>query len=167
MTPLVLTARVDQDTQDRWDALRTKWFPPERLLVGAHLTLFHALPGEHLPRVLADLREVLPQPFTALAGAPYSLGGGVALRVESAELLALHRELRRRWAPWLTRQDGQPLRPHVTVQNKVSADTARATLAALTAEWRPRRVQVLGVAVWDYLGGPWRARATVDCPDTR
>jgi hypothetical protein len=44
--PLVITVALDADAQERFDAARTRWFPPGRTEVGAHLTMFHAVPGE-------------------------------------------------------------------------------------------------------------------------
>ena len=43
--PLVLTLLLDADTQAWLDSLRRAHFPPERNLVPAHVTLFHACPA--------------------------------------------------------------------------------------------------------------------------
>jgi hypothetical protein len=67
----------------------------------------------------------------------------------------LHARLRAQWRPHLSRQDAQPLRPHVTVQNKVAPDAARALHAALSADFVPYAVQAVGLALWRYRGGPW------------
>lgn len=45
--PLVLTLKLDQTTFDLFNELRQQHFPPERNFLPAHVTLFHALPGEH------------------------------------------------------------------------------------------------------------------------
>ncbi|MCR6482963.1 2'-5' RNA ligase family protein [Amycolatopsis sp. OK19-0408] len=155
--PLVITLAVDEQTQASWDELRRRWFPPARLVVGAHLTLFHALPGEHEEAVLAECTAQVgaTDPFTFEVDGARSLGRGVALVVRSPELLTLHARLRRRWAEWLTPQDRQPLRPHVTVQNKVTAEVAAETLAVLREETGPPAGLATGLAVWRYLGGPW------------
>ncbi|WP_354670644.1 2'-5' RNA ligase family protein, partial [Amycolatopsis solani] len=83
MPPLVVTLAVDGSAQSAWNALRRRWFPPERLVVDAHLTLFHALPGEHLAAVLADSAEVAAAagPFELAVTGARSLGRGVALDV--------------------------------------------------------------------------------------
>ena len=64
-------------------------------------------------------------------------------------------DLRARWEPWLTRQDRQPFRPHVTVQNKVTPAEARRTLAGLAAGFAPFEAVGTGLALWAYRGGPW------------
>ncbi|MEV7548664.1 2'-5' RNA ligase family protein [Amycolatopsis sp. NPDC089917] len=155
--PLVVTATVDEDTQEFWDRLRRTWFPPDRLLVGAHITLFHALPGEHLDTISADCAALAGETdrFALKVTGVRSLGRGVALAIDSPALAAAHGGLRARWHRWLTPQDRQPLKPHVTVQNKVSAATAGATLATLRAEITPATATATGLAIWRYLGGPW------------
>ncbi len=155
--PLVITLTVDRTAQEAWDRLRRAWFPPDRLVVGAHLTLFHALPGEHADTVTADCAGLAGETpsFPLEVAGPRSLGRGVALDVSSPPLLALHATLRSRWRPWLTPQDSQPLRPHVTIQNKVSARAAAATLEAVREDHGPATARATGIAVWRYLGGPW------------
>ncbi|NJM07417.1 2'-5' RNA ligase family protein [Candidatus Gracilibacteria bacterium] len=43
--PLILTVLLDEDTFRRFDGLRRTHFPPQRNLIPAHITLFHALPA--------------------------------------------------------------------------------------------------------------------------
>ena len=160
--PLVVTLALDAGTQAWLDALRRTHFPPERLVVGAHVTLFHALPGARRPEVqavLADVAAAMP-PFEVMFAAWRSLGRGVAADVESAALVALRGGIARAFAGALTRQDAQGYRPHATVQNKVEPDVARATLAHLVAtETLPRTGHAEGLDLWRYRGGPWEAVA--------
>ena len=60
-----------------------------------------------------------------------------------------------RWSPWLTAQDRQPWRPHVTVQNKVEPAVARALHAELAAGFVPFDTVAVGWEVFRHLGGPW------------
>lgn len=83
------------------------------------------------------------------------LGRGTAYALASTELLDLHGGLQRDWSADLTRQDAQPLRPHVTVQNKVSPAQARETVTALRAAFRPFDVRARGLLLWRYDDGPW------------
>lgn len=159
MAPLIVTLVLDPAAQGRFDALRAAHFPIERNHLAAHVTLFHALPGEHLERVRNDLADVAQRPaYDVQVTRVRSLGRGVAYDLSAAELDEQHRELTRRWDPWLTRQDRQPLRPHVTVQNKVAPAAARALLAELSASFSPYDVRGTGLALWRYLGGPWEPR---------
>ena len=154
--PLVLTLRLDPAAQERFDALRRAHFPPERNHLQAHVTLFHALPGEHEQQVRADLEASARRPAYDVAVVRVrSLGRGVAYDLRSPELSAQRSDLARRWQPWLTPQDARPHAAHVTVQNKVSPERARALLRELEASFLPHAVHATGLALWRYLGGPW------------
>jgi 2'-5' RNA ligase len=156
VAPLILTLLLDPASQSRFDALRRAHFPPERNLLAAHVTLFHALPGDAEQQVRADLAELARRsPFPVGVTGLRSLGRGVAYVLESGELAALHRELAARWRDHLTTQDRQPLRAHVTVQNKVPPETARTLLGQLHEHFTPYEAQAEGLALWRYLGGPW------------
>jgi 2'-5' RNA ligase len=162
MAPLIVTLLLDEDAQQRFDRLRTAHFPADRLVVGAHVTLFHALPGEQLAEVRAELGRVAARPPFAvtLTGVRF-LGRGVALDLAAPELLALRSALARSFDPWLTPQDRQWSRPHVTVQNKVEPSVARALHAELSAAFVPETVTARGLGLWHYRGGPWSSEAEV------
>lgn len=68
----------------------------------------------------------------------------------------LRSALARRWDPLLSAQDRRPSALHVTVQNKVAPETARALQLQLTARWHPPTVRACGLELWRYLGGPWK-----------
>jgi 2'-5' RNA ligase len=153
--PLVVTAVLDALSQQRFDDLRRRHFPPERNQLAAHITLFHALPGEHEAAVGADLADVVGTAYDVEVCGVRFLGRGVAYDLRSPELHVARQELARRWAPWLTPQDRQRFRAHVTVQNKVAPDVARRLHGQLAAAFAPYVVRVEGLALWRYLGGPW------------
>ena len=159
--PLVVTLAVDDASQQRIDALRRAHFPPERNHIPAHVSLFHALPGDSVDDVLRDVDAAGGEPFPVEVTGLRSLGRGCALVLSSPDLLALHGRLARAWEPWLTPQDRQKHAPHVTVQNKVDPAVARATLTQLQASFVPWSMTGVGVHVWRYLGGPWEHVATV------
>jgi 2'-5' RNA ligase len=120
------------------------------------VSLFHALPGEQLPAVRADLDAACRRPpFDVEVTGVRSLGRGAALTLSSPPLLALRAELAGRWAGWLTRQDRQRFAGHVTVQNKVDPARARTLVEQLSSAFTPWRLTATGVHVWRYLGGPW------------
>jgi 2'-5' RNA ligase len=158
--PLVLTLLLDPASQERFDALRRAHFPPERNHLQAHVTLFHALPGDREHDVRGDLEASAQRPaYDVQVVRVRSLGRGVAYDLRSPELSAQRAELARRWAPWLTPQDARPHAAHVTVQNKVAPDRARALLGELEAGFAPSAVRATGLALWRYLGGPWEPLA--------
>jgi 2'-5' RNA ligase len=154
--PLVVTLLLAEEAQRRFDRLRAAHFPPERNHLAAHVTLFHALPGEHLAAADADLAAAAARPpFAVEVTGVRFLGRGVAYALASAELAQLRAGLAAAWAPWLTAQDRQRHSPHVTVQNKVDPADARALHADLAAAFVPGAVPARGLGLWRYLGGPW------------
>jgi 2'-5' RNA ligase len=163
--PLVVTLLLDDEGQAGFDRLRAQHFPPERNWLQAHVTLFHALPGEHEDVVRRDVVAVADRrPFDVAVAGLRMLGRGVAYELRSAELAAVHAELATRWDPWLTRQDRQPFRPHVTVQNKVEPAVARRLHEGLLAGFAPWTVRARGLGLWRYLGGPWSPVVAVPFP---
>jgi len=155
---LIVTLLLDDAAQQRFDRLRAAHFPVERLQVGAHVTLFHALPGERLAAVRDQLVTAAGRPpfDVAVTGVRF-LGRGVAIDLAAAELTGLRRSIADAFEPELTRQDRQWSRPHVTVQNKVEPDVARALHADLSAAFVPETVTARGLGLWHYRGGPWDA----------
>ena len=107
-------------------------------------------------RVVGELASAAARPtFGVRVTGVRFLGRGVALDLAAAELTALRSSLAAAFGPWLTRQDRQWSRPHVTVQNKVDPAVARETVAALRAAFVPETVAARGLGLWRYLGGPW------------
>lgn len=155
--PLILTLKMDDLSQERLDRLREENFPRDRNFIPAHLTLFHKLPGEHEREVISALEEACrrQQPFSLTATGLVFMGRGVGYKLESSRLPALRRELADEWWPWLGAQDRGGFRPHVTVQNKVGPEEARALHRRLEEAFAPFGVGAEGLLLWRYLGGPW------------
>ena len=155
--PLIVTALLPESLQSRADQLRQAHFPPERNFLKAHVTLFHALPPScerELRAVLAELvREHAPVP--ALLTGVMKLGRGTALGIESEGMLALWQRLSERFHGLLTPQDEHRPRLHVTIQNKVSIEAAKALQAELAPKVLPREFAFRGFGLYAYRGGPW------------
>lgn len=155
--PLIITALLPHDLH-RWaTGLRTRYFPPERNFLEAHVTLFHALP----PFAEPDARRVLAEESAACAPLParligvMSLGRGTALKLESPAMLALRDRLAERFHGLLTAQDSHRPRLHVTIQNKVTSGQARAVQAELSLEVTACDFAFRGLGLYRYCGGPW------------
>ncbi len=164
-----MTLEIDDEAQARFDRQRAALFEPGRTQVGAHVTLFHAVPAAQEPAVLGALAAAAAarEPFEVEVSELMPLGRGVAYRLRSAELLALHRELQSAWWDELTPQDRQGYRPHVTVQNKVSPEAARRTLDLLRQDFAPFMVTARALRLWRYEGGPWAHRERFPLGTTR
>ncbi|RKH55343.1 2'-5' RNA ligase family protein [Corallococcus llansteffanensis] len=154
--PLLITAEADPESFARLDGLRRRYFPPERNLLPAHVSLFHHLPPREHAAVEAALEAAAGRAAPALHfGRLRRLGRGMAVDVEAPALSAIHRELARAFAEWLTPQDRQPFRPHVTLMNKATPEEASAAFVELGAGWDSFEGHAPALLLWRYLGGPW------------
>ena len=155
--PLILTLKLDQPSFAHFDQLRQQYFPPERSFLPAHVTLFHALPGEQEFNIRQVLQALCAEtPLLSLSFPTLRfLGKGVAVEVEGLELVQLRQHLAQLWHEGLSRQDRQGYRPHVTVQNKATPEQARQLYEHLLQTWQPRQGTGEGLLLWRYQGGPW------------
>ena len=148
---------MDHAAQARFDALRRAHFPPARNYLSAHLTLFHHLPADQLPTIrhhVAAMATAAKVPECTVSGVRF-LGNGVAFDIESQDLLDMRAQCAAQWADWLTPQDRQKFRPHITVQNKVPAETAKALFTILSQDFKPWLLSLTRLQLWHYDSGPW------------
>ncbi|KQP18843.1 2'-5' RNA ligase family protein [Methylobacterium sp. Leaf100] len=159
--PLILTLEMDAQTFAHFDGLRRRHFPAALNHIPAHVTLFHHLPGldeAGITETVAALARTQAPPEVAVTGLRF-LGRGVAYGLDAPGLSAFRGRLAHEFASVLTAQDAQGWRPHVTIQNKVTAGVARALLAEREAAFAPFTFTAPGLVLWRYLGGPWERRA--------
>lgn len=155
--PLLITLSVDTKSQLFFNHLRQKHFPPNINYLDAHLMLFHNLPaGEE--KILTDLEVMAAQtgPFTMEVTDVVCIGRGVAYKVVSPHLSALHRQFQQKWQQWLIPQDTQTLWPHITIQNKVDHFAAKELANELGKDFEPFEETATGFQLWEYLAGPWK-----------
>ena len=154
--PLILTLSIKNDTFLFFNSLRQTYFPASRNFIDAHLTLFHALPNSDA--TISAVEEIVHKqnPFSIVVIEPVSIGKGVAYKIESKELMQLHKALQSKWQNNLLPQDKQKLWPHITVQNKVHPQEAKDLLHSLKKDFAPFRSIAEGLELWEYLNGPWK-----------
>lgn len=159
--PLIVTAELAPADQRQLDALRRRHFPPERNQLAAHVTMFHALPPSALAEVEGLLRAQSRQaPPEAWLDAVMDLGGGTAFRIRSPGLVAIRDALADSLQGLLTAQDQAGWRPHVTIQNKVPREAARALQSEMRDGFEPRPLSITGLGLHHYCGGPWERAGT-------
>lgn len=161
--PLILTLQMDEATSSRFEELRRRHFPAALNRIPAHATLFHHLPGGDVAgatETITALARTQAPPQVAVTGVRFT-GRGVAYALDSEALSAFRARVAAAFRDDLTPQDRQGWRPHVTVQNKVAPETARALHAALAQDFSPAHFRAPGVLLWRYLGGPWEREATI------
>jgi 2'-5' RNA ligase len=154
--PLILTVRLDENSQQFFDTMRKKYFPPERNVLDAHLTLFHQLPNT--AETLRLVKEVSKNPFQIQVNRLINLGAGVAYKIESAELESLRKDLKNDFNDNLIPQDKQGFRGHITIQNKTTPEQAKSLIAELLKDFKAFHITAKGLDLWEYLGGPWKHR---------
>ncbi|MEJ2457463.1 MAG: 2'-5' RNA ligase family protein [Novosphingobium sp.] len=137
--PLLITAELPPDVLSWTDALRREHYPSERNRLRAHVTLF--------------ARSAPPD---ARIDGLMKLETGTALAVESPAMVDLHARIAERMHGLLTDRDTRLLRLHVTLQNKVKPEAARALQAQLAAELRPVSFRFRGFGLYAWEDGLWR-----------
>jgi len=156
LSAIIVTATFGDGDNGWLQELRRAYYPPERNRVPAHLTLFRQLP----PSLEAELatrlaRFAASRPPSAMVTGIMDLGEGTALKVESDALIRIREELAEIFHGLLTPQDFALWRPHVTIQNKVVRQEARALQRQLRATFQPRPLAIRAFAAWRYRDGPW------------
>ncbi|KAJ1328141.1 2'-5' RNA ligase family protein [Microdochium nivale] len=143
----VLALETDRGHRDAVSALRERHFKREKLRVGAHITLFHALPGPRMHEVWRELRKVVHgddgtsgggrrpiEPFKIHIEAGSSslmpLRRGLALHVQGLEPAARIRRLLlgafvRLGIPLTDQDRDRDWHGHYTIQNFVAAGKTR------------------------------------------
>jgi 2'-5' RNA ligase len=151
----VLTLGIDEVSFARLDEWRRRYFPPDINFIPAHLTLFDALTPEQVSRLVSAHPGLSGQSIPLQFVRPFLIGRGVAIGVAGGELTTLHGRMIEAVGQGLTRRDRAPFRPHVTIQNKVTREHARATFARVASNFEPWSGRGIGLDVWRYLGAQW------------
>ena len=155
--PLIVTLAFAADDFARFDSMRRCHFPAAKNYIPAHLTLFHHLPGERAAEITRSLADACKDitAFTVSVTGLRLLGFGSAYVLKSTDLDQIRAALAAQWADGLTAQDRQTFAAHVTIQNKMPANIAKALFSELEADFEPFSVTATGLLLWRYLGGPW------------
>lgn len=164
--PFIVAAQLPADLLAWADGLRRAHYPPERNKLVAHVTLFHSFAPslrEELLRTLGDYAARFAPPPARLEGL-IDFGQGTALRIHSPAMSAIRAHIAEHFHGSLTTQDLQEPRLHITVQNKVTPQAARALQAELAASVQPREFSFRGLELhlyrethWDRIGS-WSFR---------
>ncbi|WGM31789.1 2'-5' RNA ligase family protein [Brevundimonas sp. NIBR11] len=161
--PLIVSVGFDASAIACFDRVRRAHFPPELNRIPAHLTLFHHLPGGRIADVCDAVEDAARRStFQVTVSGLRKLGRGLALSIDSVDLVEVRARLAYRFADVLTPQDRQGFRPHVTIQNKVDPQVAAALHDQLAENFDPWTATVEALLLWRYRGGPWEAAGRFD-----
>jgi len=176
---LDLSLNITWHRDETWsfiNDLRTRHYPQDLLVNGAHIGLFARLtvPGNDLAEIIKDLQVVVSKyrefefTFEAVAKKPWNKLIGIPVR--SPQLKRLRAELNDRWMPrGITNSSERGYNPHATIHARVSKAEAQSHLPAVrrAVEERVRsRGRMKGRAVGvdlleDKEGEPWRIIASL------
>lgn len=134
--PLILTLTLDKTTRQFLTGLRSKYFPPHRNFLSAHVTLFHAISPHRIQELDGYLNDICKEQkgWEVFIGEPKKMGkGGVMVSVRerpSGTIEAIREDLvsnlkrnTTRDQDKLTEQDQRRMgKPHVTVLNKAESE---------------------------------------------
>lgn len=157
LAPLIITAELPADLFSWANQLRQDHYPKERNFLKAHVTLFHALP----PSAQGEVRDCLAamaaqhSPVPARLEGVMRLGKGTALQLSSPGMIEIWEHLAGRFHGLLVPQDEHRPRLHITVQNKVSIEDAKALQADLAMREIAQDFTFRGLELHIYRQGPW------------
>ena len=160
--PFIVTAELPADVLAWADGLRRAHFPPERNWLKAHVTLFHAFAPslrDELLGVLGQFAAEFAPPRARIEGL-MDLGGGTALAIRSPAMLAIREVIADHFHGALTAQDQHAPRLHITIQNKVPREAARALQAELAGLLESRRFKFTGLGLHLYRNPHWQLQGT-------
>ena len=160
--PFIVTAELPPDLFKWADALRRTHFPPERNWLQAHVTLFHSFAPSlrrELPALLARIAAEYAPPSARIDGL-MDLGQGTALAIVSPAMLAIREVIADHFHGALTAQDQHAPRLHITIQNKVPREAARALQAELVGLLESRRFKFTGLGLHLYCNPHWQLQGT-------
>lgn len=157
--PFIVTAELPPDVFAWADALRRAHYPEHRNKLEAHVTLFHSFAPslrEELRGVLARMASEYAPPFALLDGV-MKLSHGAALAIDSPGMLEIRGHIADHFHGALTAQDSHEPRLHITIQNKVSRQEARALQDDLESRLQPRKFRFRGLGLHLYREAYWEA----------
>ena len=153
----ILTLRTDHEHHKTMTALRNQYFPPRLNKLSAHMALFRALPGSHLPKIKSDILAQCSrqQPFKIHTTGLSRLSHGVSINVMAPKAENIHKEFKSKWQGFLSKQDGG-FKAHYTIQNKVEKGVSEKTLKKVEREFEGSEGWGEGLTLWRYDRGFWR-----------
>lgn len=154
-TSLIVTVKMQAIDAAFFNALRTKYYPAYCNFVDAHITLFHKLPTE-LNLVTELLEKATKRNNLAInVTGIKNVGNSVAYTLECAELVQLHRSLQKKLTSYLTTKDRRKLKPHITIQNKVTAFKAVQTAQFLQENFIQSTIHAIGLSTFLFHKNKW------------
>lgn len=156
---MIVTFKMDDNSQEIFNHLRQRYFPKERNYLNAHITLFHNIADEALnAHIWQELEAEMP--FEIEFANPFFMGFGTAIEIRSSKLIQLTEMLQRHFCDLLSTQDRRTKKPHITLQNKMPAFIAKQDYESICKEWTPIKGFIIGYEFYEYQSGSWKQLKT-------
>ncbi len=157
--PLVVTLKIDEPSQLFFNQKRIMFFPAYANYVNAHITLFHKLPANNIDIETKLTTFAKHASFELRITDILLIEKSVSYSITSTVLQHLHIKMQMKFDTYLICNDRKILKPHITIQNKVTTYKAQKTQALLLKDFKPFVVNALGFTSWYYVKGYWDKKA--------
>lgn len=152
---MIVTLQLGEKAKSFFNPLRKQFFPGHINYLDAHLTLFYSLPSNE-PQISMLLESFSNRKEMELyVSGIENFGKGVAYTINSTALQTLHLTLQEKISHFLKGKDLDPLKPHITVQNNVTAYKAKLLYEKLFSGFSPFMITATGFSTFQYENGPW------------
>ena len=155
---IILTLLMDENSQSFFDAQRKLYFPAYANFTNAHITLVHCLPNIEI--VFKTLFETCKKTksFSVEVNDIFNINNFNAYKIISKDILDLHKNLQTTFKHFLSQKDLKPIKPHITIQNKVTAYKAKKTYEIIKADFKPFEATILGISCWYFTKNNWEKK---------
>ena len=155
---IILTLLIDEKSQSFFDAQRKLYFPAYANFTNAHITLIHCLPNIEI--VFKRINEICEKTksFSAEVNDIFNINNFNAYKIESNDIQVLHKNLQTHFKKFLSQKDLKPIKPHITIQNKVTDYKSKKTYENLKGNFIPFEATILGISCWYFTKNNWEKK---------
>lgn len=151
---LIVTLKIEDNRQAFFEEQRKFFYPDFCNFVPAHLTYFHAAPNTEM--FLDALKKIASTPpilMETAAVLPFT--NGMAYAANNEYLQHFHALLQQNFSNDLSGKDKKIWKPHITIQNKVTAFRAHKNYQELSLNFEPFSFRVEGFSIYEYAKKNW------------
>lgn len=152
---LIVTIKMQDEALVFFNTLRKKNYPAHFNYVDAHITLFHKLPSNIHGIQETLLQSAQRKPFILQIDSVKQINTSVLFTINAPELVTIHKQLKKQFYQYLTFKDRKYLRPHITIQNKVTVYKAQQTAALLQQNFIPFSTEAIGFSTYLFNKNKW------------
>ena len=155
---IILTLLMDEKSQAFFDAQRKLYFPAYANFTNAHVTLFHCLPNSEFIFKTMEENCKKTATFSVEVNDVFNINNFNAYKIISKDIISLHKNLQIQFKHFLSQKDLKPIKPHITIQNKVTDYKAKKTHEIIKENFSPFNASVLGISCWYFTKNNWEKK---------